>query len=35
MPKLLLGIDQNGVRSDNSLKGRVTSSLDRRGIGGT
>jgi hypothetical protein len=35
VPKLLLGINQNGVRSDNPLKARVTSSLDRRGRGGT
>jgi len=33
MPKLLIGINQNGVRSDNSLEYRVTSSVDRRGRG--
>ncbi len=33
MPKLLLGINQNGVRSDNPLEYRVTSSSDRRGRG--
>jgi hypothetical protein len=35
MPKLLIGINQNGVRSDNSLEIRVTSSEDRRGKGRT
>jgi hypothetical protein len=31
---MLLGTDQNGARSANSLKVRVTSPIDRRGIGG-
>jgi hypothetical protein len=35
VPKLLSGINQNGVQSDNSLEVRVTSSLGCRGRGGT
>ena len=35
VPKLLRGTDQNGVWSDNPLEGRVASSSDHRGIGGT
>jgi len=31
---MLLGTDQNGARSDNPLKVRVTSPTGRRGIGG-